>query len=91
MQKFWGDNFFDPTEKKFTTEASAANGDVLPRCFVQFIMKPIIMLTRNCMGNNFEAVFKMLGDVVNVVGVDAANAEDAVAEAVVFVAYYLHY
>ena len=33
-----------------------------------------------------EGVFKMLGDVVNVVGVDAANAEDAVAEAVVFVA-----
>jgi elongation factor 2 len=60
MQKFWGDNFFDPAEKKFTTEASAANGDVLPRCFVQFIMKPIIMLCRNCMDNKFEAVFKML-------------------------------
>jgi elongation factor 2 len=60
MEKFWGDNFFSPVEKKFVTEEMNANGDVLPRCFVQFIMKPIIMLVRNCMDGNMEAVFKMV-------------------------------
>ena len=44
MKKFWGDNFFSPTEKKFVTEANGPEGE-LPRCFVQFIMKPIVVLT----------------------------------------------
>jgi len=60
MKKFWGDNFFSPTEKKFVTEEMNEKGDVLPRCFVQFIMKPIIMLVRNCMDGNMDAVFKMV-------------------------------
>jgi elongation factor 2 len=49
MTKLWGDNFFSPTKKQFTTDASDGAGGELPRCFVQFIMKPIIMLIRNVM------------------------------------------
>jgi elongation factor 2 len=60
MKKLWGDNFFSPEEKKFTTDCNAADGTMLPRCFVQFIMKPIIMLCRNCMEGKMDAVYKMI-------------------------------
>lgn len=60
MQKFWGDNYFSPQKKQFTTDAQDGNGGELPRCFVQFIMKPIITLIRNVMDGNLEAVWKML-------------------------------
>merc|ERR1712195_169849 len=66
MQKLWGDNYFNPKEKKFTKSSSAkdaADKDVeLPRCFVQFIMKPVIMLCRNIMEGNKEAYVKMLAN-----------------------------
>jgi elongation factor 2 len=60
MKKLWGENFFNPTEKKFTTDCNVEGGDVLPRCFVQFIMKPVIMLCRNIMEGKLEAVWKMV-------------------------------
>lgn len=59
MKKFWGDNFFSPSEKKFVTDANGPDGE-LPRCFVQFIMKPIIMLCRNIMEGKMDAVLKMV-------------------------------
>jgi elongation factor 2 len=58
MKKFWGDNFFSPSEKKFVTDANGPDGE-LPRCFVQFIMKPIIMLCRNTMEGKMDQVLKM--------------------------------
>ena len=60
MQKFWGDNYFNPKEKKFTTNADDGAGGELPRCFVQFIMKPIITIIRNIMDGNLDVVWKML-------------------------------
>ena len=60
MEKFWGDNYFNPKEKKFTQNADDGAGAELPRCFVQFIMKPIITLIRNVMDGNLDAVWKML-------------------------------
>jgi len=60
MKKLWGDNYFSPEEKKFVTDSNLPNGDQLPRCFVQFIMKPIIMLCRNCMDDKMDAVYKMI-------------------------------
>jgi elongation factor 2 len=41
-------------------EDVAADGSTLKRCFVQFIMEPVIRLCRNCMEGNNEAVDKML-------------------------------
>jgi len=60
MQKLWGDNYFSPAKKQFTTDAAGPDGTELPRCFVQFIMKPIIMLIRNVMDGQLDNVWKML-------------------------------
>lgn len=60
MSKLWGDNYFDAKAKKWKVEDVADDGSTLKRCFVQFIMEPVIRLCRNIMDNNREAVFKML-------------------------------
>jgi elongation factor 2 len=60
MQKLWGDNYFDAKAKKWKTEDVADDGGNLKRCFVQFIMEPVIRLCRNIMEGNIEAVWKML-------------------------------
>jgi elongation factor 2 len=60
MKKFWGDNFFNPAKKQFTTDGDDGNGGQLPRCFVQFIMKPIVTLIRNIMDGQLDLVWKML-------------------------------
>ena len=61
MQKLWGDNFHDAKAKKWKTEELADDGSTLKRCFVQFIMEPVVRLCRNIMENNLEAVWKMVG------------------------------
>lgn len=60
MQKLWGDNFFDAKGKKWRTEDVGEDGVALKRCFVQFIMEPVVRLCRNIMEDNKEAVWKML-------------------------------
>jgi elongation factor 2 len=60
MKKFWGDNYFNATAKQFTTEQNLPDGKTLTRCFVQFIMRPVIQLCRNIMNGNLDAVWKML-------------------------------
>jgi len=59
MKKLWGDNYFNPKDKKFTTDSNGPEGKPLPRCFVQFIMRPIISMCRNIFDDNLEAVWKM--------------------------------
>jgi len=60
MKKFWGDNFFDAKSKKFTTKENGEDGNPLVRCFVQFIMRPVIQMIRNIMDGKIDAVMKML-------------------------------
>ena len=60
MKRLWGDNYFNPAKKVFTTKDAIEGGGQLPRCFVQFIMKPVIMMCRNIMEGNLDAVWKML-------------------------------
>jgi elongation factor 2 len=60
MQKFWGDNYYNPKTKQFTTDPEDGAGGQLPRCFVQFIMKPIVILIRNIMDGQLDLVWKML-------------------------------
>jgi len=60
MKKLWGDNFFDQKAKKWKTDDTADDGSILRRCFVQFIMEPVIRLCRNIMDGNKDAVWKML-------------------------------
>ena len=49
MSKLWGDNYFDSKAKKWKTDSDADDGSQLKRCFVQFIMEPVIRLCKNCM------------------------------------------
>jgi len=60
ISKLWGDNYHDAKAKKWKTEEVADDGATLKRCFVQFIMEPVIRLCRNIMEGNQEAVNKML-------------------------------
>jgi len=60
MKKFWGDQYFDPKGKKFTTKDQDDDGKELSRCFVQFIMRPVIQMIRNVMEGNLDAVWKMV-------------------------------
>ncbi|KAJ6573475.1 P-loop containing nucleoside triphosphate hydrolase protein [Mycena vulgaris] len=41
MKKLWGDNFFNPTTKKWTTIGTDANGNTLERAFNMFVLGPI--------------------------------------------------
>ena len=59
MKKLWGDNYYNAGEKKFTSNSNTADGKELPRCFVQFIMKPVTQLARNIMEEKLEQVWKM--------------------------------
>lgn len=59
MNKLWGDNFYDAKGKKWKVDQEADDGTTLKRCFVQFIMEPIVRLCRNIMDNNRDAVWKM--------------------------------
>jgi elongation factor 2 len=60
MKKFWGDNFFNAPKKQFQTNETDDDGKPIQRCFVQFIMRPVIMLCRHIMNGNLDAVWKML-------------------------------
>ena len=60
MKKFWGDNYFNPATKKFTTDDNDGEGGQLERCFVRFVMQPIINLIRLVMDGKIEKVFEML-------------------------------
>jgi|Transcript_42646 elongation factor 2 len=71
MKKFWGDNYFNATAKQFTTNDTSDDGKQLQRCFVQFIMRPVIQLCRNIMNDNLDAVWKML----ETLGIDLKNDE----------------
>lgn len=59
-KKLWGDNYYNPATKKFQTTDQTEDGKKLQRSFVQFIMRPIIQMSRNIMSGNVEAVWKML-------------------------------
>jgi len=60
MKKLWGDNYFDPATKKFTTNGVDAAGKRLKRGFVQFIMDPIEQLITAIMGEKKDVYTKML-------------------------------
>ena len=70
MKKFWGDNYFNAAAKKFQAEPEA-DGKQLQRCFVQFIMRPVIQLCRNIMNDNLDAVWKM----IETLGISLRNDE----------------
>lgn len=59
MEKLWGDNFYDGVASKWKKTNIADDGKPMERCFVKFIMDPIVKLTTVIMNNNKERAFKM--------------------------------
>lgn len=60
MSKLWGDNYFNAKEKKWTHNELDGDGKILNRCFVEFIMNPIIKLTKVVMEGDDKKKKKML-------------------------------
>jgi len=60
VKKLWGDNYYDPKRKCFTTEERTDDDRVLKRTFVQFIMEPIMRMMKKAMEGEREAVDEMM-------------------------------
>jgi len=54
MERLWGDNYFDATDKKWKKSEEGAEGKTLKRAFCAFIMEPIIKISRAIMEGNVE-------------------------------------
>jgi elongation factor 2 len=59
-EKLWGDNYFDTETKKWYTDSKTESGKQLKRAFVQFIMDPLIKITRAILDDKQEAIEKAL-------------------------------
>jgi len=57
MERLWGDNFFDPSTKKWTKRNTGA--PTCKRGFVQFVYDPIKSLIEACMNDDKKKVFSM--------------------------------
>ncbi|KAJ3197478.1 Elongation factor 2 [Irineochytrium annulatum] len=44
MQRLWGDNYFNPATKKWTTKSTDADGKPLERAFCMFVLDPIFKI-----------------------------------------------
>lgn len=63
MQRLWGDNFFNPKEKKWIKTTDGTKPAGLERAFCMFCLTPIGKVFTNCMDEKYDAVTKMLGAV----------------------------
>ena len=63
LKKLWGNNYFDPKTKKWNTTGFNDDGAALDRCFVKFIMTPIVQLTNNIMSENLKVVWETLSKI----------------------------
>lgn len=60
MQKLWGDHFWDPAKKKWTTKSTSEAGLPLQRAFNQFALEPIYKLFDVIMNGNEDDVHPLL-------------------------------
>jgi elongation factor 2 len=60
VKKLWGDNFYDPSSKKWLKKGVGSDGKSIKRAFVQFIMDPITKLFDSIMKNEEAKYNKML-------------------------------
>jgi elongation factor 2 len=60
MLKLWGDNFFNPKTKKWTTKDKDADGQQLERAFNMFILDPIFKIFDSIMNFKKEDTKKIL-------------------------------
>jgi elongation factor 2 len=72
ISKLWGDNYYDPSIKKWTTSPISSDGKTkLKRGFCQFILEPIIQMFENCKKETMEKFEKQL----KIIGVALKNEE----------------
>lgn len=60
MDKLWGENYFNPATKKWTTKSADAAGKPLERAFNMFILDPIFKLFDSIMNFKKDTAFAML-------------------------------
>ncbi|KAG9307764.1 hypothetical protein G9A89_023329 [Geosiphon pyriformis] len=60
MQKLWGENFFNPATKKWTTKSTTADGKQLERAFCMFVLDPIFKIFDAVMNFKKDETTKML-------------------------------
>ncbi|KAF9906184.1 Elongation factor 2 [Linnemannia zychae] len=60
MEKLWGENYFNPATKKWTTKSADASGKPLERAFNMFVLDPIFKLFDSIMNFKKDQAFKML-------------------------------
>lgn len=64
VPQLWGERFYDPVTKCFISHATNSKGQTLERSFCQYILKPIVALSRAIMNGEKEKyteMFKLLG------------------------------
>jgi elongation factor 2 len=59
MVKLWGDNYFNPKTRKWTTNGTDAEGKPLERGFNQFVLDPIFKIFDAVMNSKREAIATM--------------------------------
>ncbi|KAF9356115.1 Elongation factor 2 [Mortierella sp. AD094] len=60
MTKLWGENYFNPTTKKWSTKNTDADGKPLERAFCMFVLDPIFKLFDSAMNKKKEDVYPIL-------------------------------
>ena len=60
MVKLWGDNFFNPTTLKWTTNGTGADGKPLERAFNMFVLDPIYKIFDAVMNFKKDAIGPLL-------------------------------
>ncbi|KAF8945316.1 Elongation factor 2 [Haplosporangium gracile] len=60
MTKLWGENYFNPATKKWTTKGQDADGKPLERAFNMFVLDPIFKLFDTTMNKKKEDVHTLL-------------------------------
>ncbi|KAF7366840.1 Elongation factor [Mycena sanguinolenta] len=60
MAKLWGDNFFNPATRKWSTSAVDGDGKTLERAFNQFVLDPIFKIFDAVMNYKKDAIAPML-------------------------------
>jgi len=68
MPNLWGEKFYDPESKRFVNKPLSASGKPIERSFCQFILKPLVALSRAIMDGQkekYQDMFKRLNIVLH--------------------------
>ncbi|OMH79184.1 Elongation factor 2 [Zancudomyces culisetae] len=76
MVKLWGDNYFNPKTKKWSSKSTAADGTQLERAFNMFVLEPIYKLFSNIMGRKKADALAMLEKLDVVLKSDEKDLEE---------------